>query len=137
MDYIEEKLEIYNPEDWYGYTSAQIFAFHGNPMVAYAGGMFKLLKLLYPNHNWNQSKFNEVMGSKAQLFLYRTVREIIGQDEEIEYNRHSTLLKYMDTQLPMQLDIWIPKHNLVLEYQVINYINPSFSRIILLLYFSY
>jgi hypothetical protein len=79
----------------------------------------QLLVEAYPHHDWKYFKFklDSQFKSKGQLFLYNLLRSMLPEDTEIFYNYHDNSLVYSDTNKSVELDIYVPKYSLALEYQ--------------------
>jgi hypothetical protein len=83
------------------------------------GGLMKLVKEKYYHWNWDSSKWNVSTASKTQQLLCRDIKAIMP-DLDVEYNHSIPMITYEEVPSKgVQIDVWIPKLNLGLEYQVI------------------
>jgi hypothetical protein len=94
------------------------------------GSVIKMLRYYYPNYKWQEGRMREnplnrlpLAISKSQIFVVRTLRRWFPENIEIECNEF--LFKYAETQKGMQLDVWVPTHNLAIEYQGSQHYNDN------------
>jgi hypothetical protein len=85
------------------------------------GNVFNLLRTFYPQHDWMESHWKSFTStSKSQILLYRCIRSMVP-DLEIHLNYYHPELRFSGSQKLMQLDIYIPKYEICLEYQGIQH----------------
>jgi hypothetical protein len=81
------------------------------------GGMFKMASKMYPEYPWDWKEWRDKVGRKAQNILCKTIGILFGMDVSLETDHLSPIVKYLDTNKRLQLDIWIPRYNIAFEYQ--------------------
>jgi hypothetical protein len=77
----------------------------------------EMLKNHVPDLEMEEDLSMEGGNSRSQKLLYRRIKMSLPLDTEVEYDYLSPLVSYHETQRPMQMDIWIPRWNMCLEYQ--------------------
>eukprot|EP01114_Cavostelium_apophysatum_P022575 TRINITY_DN8211_c0_g1_i1.p1 TRINITY_DN8211_c0_g1~~TRINITY_DN8211_c0_g1_i1.p1 ORF type:complete len:678 (+),score=129.47 TRINITY_DN8211_c0_g1_i1:83-2116(+) len=61
LKYLEKKLEIKDPEDWYRFQVEDVLKFKGNGLISrYNHSLQKMLDHFYPGHDWKTWKFARV-----------------------------------------------------------------------------
>lgn len=126
IHWLEDKLAITHLEEWYQVSSITINQLGGKNLLATRGGLYRILKLVYPQFPWNEEKFQDKhRWGKAQWTLYRllkridTFKELFSQstNSAVEVNYSHPKLSYSASNLPIELDIFIPSLSLAFEYQ--------------------
>jgi len=124
-------LNIKTPDDWYNISVHQVYKYGGYTLLNhyYNGSLIKLLRAIYPDHNWRLWKFSaptivtkdkRIIASKAQYLLYQFFQKLIPT-YKVEFNS-----KYSDFNIInndklgykkfIEFDIFIPVLSLAIEY---------------------
>jgi hypothetical protein len=142
IDYLEDRLEIDEPTQWYGITALHLHAHNASTLLRYTGmhynnvipieeedtnieyvhilfvGLLNIVKFKYPDVNWDEDTWKSTVTSKAHMFLAKAIRNTLQEDVDCEINYFLEIMSYHDTKRTLELDVWIPKYNLGFEYQV-------------------
>eukprot|EP01027_Heterolobosea_sp_BB2_P018918 GEZU01026579.1.p1 GENE.GEZU01026579.1~~GEZU01026579.1.p1 ORF type:complete len:601 (+),score=135.41 GEZU01026579.1:14-1816(+) len=102
-------------DDWYNVTSEQIRAFKSTRIIRNNGGLLTILKRMYPDHVWDDRRFFSAYKKQTQRWLRTSVDRIFPNTEVIEDFQHETVL-FGNSNLPLELDIYIPSFSLALDY---------------------
>lgn len=95
----------------------------GTSLLQYKGGIWNLLGTIYSKEISCADGYQR-NGSKSQLLLYTILKERL--DLDMEYNHVLDIIDpYPDSNRSMEVDIWIPRHNLCIEYQGIQHSDTS------------
>eukprot|EP01114_Cavostelium_apophysatum_P005321 TRINITY_DN1615_c1_g1_i1.p2 TRINITY_DN1615_c1_g1~~TRINITY_DN1615_c1_g1_i1.p2 ORF type:complete len:559 (-),score=129.89 TRINITY_DN1615_c1_g1_i1:334-2010(-) len=116
LEYLAEKLGIRNFDDWFTISNAEVAFYGGTHFLAKHGGLFSALRAFYPKGSWT-SPPDRIQGSKGQRLIYRHLLEIFSDEPEILYSHRHPELRYSESDIPMELDIYIPTLRLAFEYQ--------------------
>jgi hypothetical protein len=57
----EQKLNLVELSDWYSVTRSQMSSIGGGGLVTTAISLYDLIKVVYPDYDWDQKKFRRVM----------------------------------------------------------------------------
>ena len=101
---LKEKFDIEQKRDWYRLPL--------NP--DWQINLYHSLKLIYPNERWARSLFEFRSKKTNQRILYVHIKKIYTRHRVFENYRHPQLFF---SDMPIELDIFIPAVNLALEYQ--------------------
>eukprot|EP01027_Heterolobosea_sp_BB2_P003839 GEZU01005788.1.p1 GENE.GEZU01005788.1~~GEZU01005788.1.p1 ORF type:complete len:287 (-),score=64.29 GEZU01005788.1:22-882(-) len=83
QSYIDElgaSLRIRHLDDWYRVSLEQIARFGGLCFVNRNGGLFLILKKLYPNHGWDERRFCSVDKRSSQRWMLLNIRRIFATE---------------------------------------------------------
>lgn len=112
---VETELQIENLNDWYRISRSQIHEFGGSGLLlAYNSSLLNVLKVAYPEHNWNSKAMKKSKRSK-QRTLYILLRKLLPNIEVIEDFVHLEITR--KSNFSLQFDIFLPKFNIAFEYQ--------------------
>jgi hypothetical protein len=75
-----------------------------------------MLEERYPNMHWDIEKWKTNSSSRAQIFLCKLIGTLLN-DGDVVYNQSISYILRDSTKNEVEVDVWIPKHNLALEYQ--------------------
>eukprot|EP01126_Amoeba_proteus_P039136 TRINITY_DN4111_c0_g2_i1.p1 TRINITY_DN4111_c0_g2~~TRINITY_DN4111_c0_g2_i1.p1 ORF type:complete len:658 (-),score=111.69 TRINITY_DN4111_c0_g2_i1:406-2217(-) len=115
---LHEQLHITSPNDWYRVSVIQISKLGGRGLIKRFGNLFQALRSVYPQYDWDETKFSLRGKKSAQRWLRVRISHLLPEETEIlEDFLHPSLLWDETLNLKMELDIWVPKFNLALEYQ--------------------
>ena len=114
--WLEEKLSIKNLDDWYHITLNQIIDLRGYGLLRKKGGLMPLLCKYFPDHKWKPLNLFHVATSKSQMYLF-TLMQSLFPGMEIKLNFRPKELRSFYTRTNLELDIYIPKLSLAIEYQ--------------------
>eukprot|EP01124_Arcella_intermedia_P001663 TRINITY_DN1090_c0_g1_i1.p1 TRINITY_DN1090_c0_g1~~TRINITY_DN1090_c0_g1_i1.p1 ORF type:complete len:471 (+),score=82.73 TRINITY_DN1090_c0_g1_i1:123-1535(+) len=121
LGYASGKLFIRDELDWYRISHLQMNGIGGGSVLTGFGNLGRALDLVYPEIQWIQSKFSIRRKKAIQRWLRVILQQILPPDTLIlEDYLHPDLLwgsSNLITNQRMELDIWVPKYNLALEYQ--------------------
>lgn len=121
MKAAELALGITEPQQWYLVNNGQLKHCHVKlRALERCGGKAHILKLMYPDFNWNSGKFIQGARYAQQRQLFRVVK-IIFPSEEVEEEwpqkqYHGLSLKFKESTRAMHFDIAIPRLKLVSTY---------------------
>jgi hypothetical protein len=100
-------------DDWYKLTCDDLINNYGSALVQKYGSPAVIL-IKYIDYDWDILKFESRL--KNQKTLYDIVKKIYP-DEKVEWNYNHKQLRFKESNLPMQLDVFVPNLNLAFEYQ--------------------
>jgi hypothetical protein len=89
------------------------------------GGLKSLLSRNVPSYNWNMDKLLVSKPKATQSWLKHMITKLFPDAEVIEDYLHPELI-YSNTRKPMQIDVFLPKLSLALEYQGIQHYEDLF-----------
>eukprot|EP01125_Pyxidicula_operculata_P022977 TRINITY_DN972_c0_g1_i1.p2 TRINITY_DN972_c0_g1~~TRINITY_DN972_c0_g1_i1.p2 ORF type:complete len:382 (-),score=59.65 TRINITY_DN972_c0_g1_i1:1427-2428(-) len=114
LKYVEAEANIKTEADWYRLSRKQLHQLGGRGLLKKYKNLYKPLKLLYPNYDWNEQLFEVKMKKSSQRWLVVAIQKILSDPGEIieDFQYASSHFK-----TAVEFDIWIPKLNLALEYQ--------------------
>jgi len=117
LPWLEKKLSITKPEQWYEVAQEHVIHFAGRALVANGFNTLidTLLSKAYPEVQWKEEQFIAT-SLKTQRLLYRILRNLLSKDVEIKFEYEHPSLKFSQNQQPITLDIYVPSLNLALEY---------------------
>eukprot|EP01124_Arcella_intermedia_P027271 TRINITY_DN5296_c0_g1_i3.p1 TRINITY_DN5296_c0_g1~~TRINITY_DN5296_c0_g1_i3.p1 ORF type:complete len:419 (-),score=98.24 TRINITY_DN5296_c0_g1_i3:6-1262(-) len=112
------ELRVSAPEEWYRVSRDQISRLGGGNLWYPFRNLSNALQLVYPEEDWNHNKIQGRAKKSSQRWLRIVLGEILPKDTEIvEDYSHPDLLWDQTNNHKMELDIWVPKYLLALEYQ--------------------
>jgi hypothetical protein len=116
---LAKKLNITKYEDWYGVTHHQLKLHVKDQLTSllasYGGSLLDMLRAHYPQFNWNVNKWKLLSTSRSQQSLFHAISNLLN-DTSIEKEYRIPIVRYRNKH-SMQLDIWLPKYNIAIEYQ--------------------
>jgi hypothetical protein len=116
IKWVESKLGIQDFKDWYRVTVIQLRRLGGGSVVLYQGGLVSLLRLVYPNHEWDVEALKvKRLGHKTQEHLSQVLQQIFPDVPFTSNFRHSQIR--LDGNRQLELDIYYPSLSLAFEYQ--------------------
>jgi hypothetical protein len=87
----------------------------------YANSPEAAVRECFPDYKWDSEKFGNNLKRQRQVF--EIAKEIFGENNVI-WNYTSLSLRFEKSKRPIQLDVFIPLHNLAIEYQGIQHYKP-------------
>jgi len=115
LEWAGKEIGIHSPAECLNISSAQLKQLRGSIAIQRYGGIKQFLSKHYPElYLWEKSKVK--YRSKGQGFLYNTLQKLFT-DVEIHLDYRHSQLKFTESQLPMQLDVYLPDLQLAFEYQ--------------------
>lgn len=116
FDSVAKQLNISHYTDWYRISRPQILSFGGKSVYAKFGSLGSALAYAYPDIRWDFQKFAH-RGKKAEQRRLRVALEsLLPGVAIIEDYQHPELI-WKNSDRPIELDLWIPKLQVSLEYQ--------------------
>eukprot|EP01027_Heterolobosea_sp_BB2_P000282 GEZU01000413.1.p1 GENE.GEZU01000413.1~~GEZU01000413.1.p1 ORF type:complete len:468 (+),score=89.89 GEZU01000413.1:405-1808(+) len=112
---MSKELEIKDLDDWYRVSRKQIRKFRGYGFITRNGGLFTVLKKLYPDHPWDANKFFARQKKADQRWLLLTAKRLFPDTEILEEYMHPDLT-FEGGEL-VEFDIYLPSLKLAFEYQ--------------------
>eukprot|EP01124_Arcella_intermedia_P030929 TRINITY_DN6874_c0_g1_i9.p1 TRINITY_DN6874_c0_g1~~TRINITY_DN6874_c0_g1_i9.p1 ORF type:complete len:232 (-),score=75.82 TRINITY_DN6874_c0_g1_i9:30-725(-) len=114
-----EKLHISDPtSDWYRVSRKQVLKIGGGSLFNAFRNLGEALQFAFPEIGWDKAKFSKSMKKSTQRWLRVILEQILPSKTDIfEDFLHPDLLWEENTKFKMELDIWIPKYQLAIEYQ--------------------
>ena len=113
---LSEKLHITQLDDWYRVSKDQLFLVGASSVLQQFGSLGALLKEAYPHHSWDMQKFTSKNKRASQRWLKMILTKLFPEREIIEDFQNPDIL-FSASNLPMQLDVYIPSLSLAFEYQ--------------------
>jgi hypothetical protein len=123
MQWLAEKMEISNVEQWYDIGTDQLMSIKEGGHLLMQGGT-KLIALYFPEYPWDFGHVPKY--SKAQIQLSNCLQKILPRGTQILRSYRHPELVYSDTQCTMELDIYVPSLSFALEYQGQQHYHPSY-----------
>eukprot|EP01127_Copromyxa_protea_P014851 TRINITY_DN4197_c0_g1_i1.p1 TRINITY_DN4197_c0_g1~~TRINITY_DN4197_c0_g1_i1.p1 ORF type:complete len:722 (+),score=134.76 TRINITY_DN4197_c0_g1_i1:213-2168(+) len=115
---VGKQLYIAEPSDWYRISRDQLTNLGGWGLYTAFKSLGTALKFAYPEIEWDESKFSFRGKKSGQRWVRVVLEQILPEKCEIfEDFLHPDLLWDENSKQRMELDIWVPKYNLALEYQ--------------------
>lgn len=84
-------------------------------VVAEAKGLATLLPRIYPQFPWEIGNFSNRAKKATQRRLFLVIRDIFPDANIVEDYSHAQLK--FPSNIPVELDIWIPDQKVAFEYQ--------------------
>eukprot|EP01125_Pyxidicula_operculata_P008535 TRINITY_DN2859_c0_g3_i4.p2 TRINITY_DN2859_c0_g3~~TRINITY_DN2859_c0_g3_i4.p2 ORF type:complete len:333 (-),score=32.63 TRINITY_DN2859_c0_g3_i4:27-1025(-) len=120
---LSTSLKIKNLDDWYRVSAKQLHHLGVAGLVNEYGSLYKPLKIAYPQHDWDKSKFSSKSKRASQRWLYVCLRDIFGdridifEDFRYDFSVEEKEKAEKYAGYPLQFDFWIPSYNIAIEYQ--------------------
>jgi len=108
-------LYINEPSDWYRISNRQIIKCGGRGMFRTYRTLGDALNFVYPEEKFEVSKFRLRGRKSTQRWLLVQMKVLLPNEIILEDYYHQNLL--WDTGLYVQLDVFVPRINLAVEYQ--------------------
>eukprot|EP01124_Arcella_intermedia_P022228 TRINITY_DN3269_c0_g1_i6.p1 TRINITY_DN3269_c0_g1~~TRINITY_DN3269_c0_g1_i6.p1 ORF type:complete len:532 (-),score=121.07 TRINITY_DN3269_c0_g1_i6:292-1683(-) len=110
-------LHVHQPTDWYRVSRLQMTKVGGGGLYR-VGHLGKALQLAFPEVDWDLSKFS-FRGKKATQRWVRVLLQLLlpHKTDVVEDFLHPSLYWDVEAGHKMELDIWVPRYQLALEYQ--------------------
>lgn len=112
MEWAGNQLGIKDLSDWYKYSAKDLWKL-GFPSSETS--LFSFLSEAYPEFNWQISEFKHKI-KKSQIVLKNMLKSIFPNEEVLEEYRHPDIVT--SSGAPLEFDLFYPKLNLAIEYQV-------------------
>jgi len=123
--YLSKHLEISKLDDWYRVSRADLSRIKAEAYLKKRGGLIKMVKREYPNHQWEPEKFNQRQKRSCQWWLYKIIKQIFPPNIEVIEEYSHPWMKFA-TGCPMMLDIYVTSFKLVFEYHGYQHYNSHF-----------
>jgi DNA ligase-1 len=117
LERVGESLGITDLSSWYRVSTTQIQKAGGGGLLNNYPSLGFALKLVYPDYQWDLSRFPLRSKKAGQRWLATLMRQLLPHDTIVEDYRGHSVLKRKETNRNIELDIWIERYNLALEYQ--------------------
>eukprot|EP01127_Copromyxa_protea_P011527 TRINITY_DN2901_c0_g2_i3.p1 TRINITY_DN2901_c0_g2~~TRINITY_DN2901_c0_g2_i3.p1 ORF type:complete len:393 (-),score=41.56 TRINITY_DN2901_c0_g2_i3:26-1204(-) len=114
--WIEEKLNISEPDDWYRIGTRQLEDIGVYSSVQELGGISGILEKNYPEIIWDRSLLLTSNKKSEQRQWREIIRGLFPGYQILEDHKHPDL-KFRNSGRKMELDIFLPEMNLAFEYQ--------------------
>lgn len=116
MTYLGDKLGFKQPEDWYSIRALDFQMNYGWAfLVSYYKGSPALAVMAFiPDYPWKIEKF--VYSSKSQQRLFQTVKKLFP-NKEVKWNYRSDDLRFSESNLKMEIDVYVKEEKIGFEYQ--------------------
>lgn len=113
LQWLSGQLMITQLDDWFFVTTDQVNA----TLLRIYGGLLPLLSKFYPQYSWKSKAglAHKTSISKAQTYLYRTLKQLFPHLEIKMNYLHSSLL-FTKTNRGMEFDIFVPSKDVAIEY---------------------
>lgn len=98
----------------YGVTVAQMNSFGLHTLMHKYGGLLGLLTRVFPNHNWDSNY--PLFSQKVQSLVFSYTKQLFPSQDIHSNYLHPSLVFSQSNEL-MELDIFVPRLALALEYQ--------------------
>lgn len=110
---MKSDIKILDPSDWYNISKRDIINKGGIGCVKNRE-MIDIVKILYPNYDWDLDMFKKSAISKAQRFIIKHIKEKFPNNKIIINDRKTIHNPYTNHYL--ELDIYLPELCLAIEY---------------------
>eukprot|EP01124_Arcella_intermedia_P023473 TRINITY_DN3740_c0_g5_i1.p1 TRINITY_DN3740_c0_g5~~TRINITY_DN3740_c0_g5_i1.p1 ORF type:complete len:451 (-),score=106.92 TRINITY_DN3740_c0_g5_i1:69-1256(-) len=118
LEYARERLFVSEPMDWYRISFVQMRKIGGARLYSIFGNLGGALQLAFPEVSWEQDKFSFRGKKSRQRWLKVILQQILPENTLIiEDYLHPELKWEEDSRYKMELDLWVPKFQMALEYQ--------------------
>eukprot|EP01124_Arcella_intermedia_P002785 TRINITY_DN11518_c0_g1_i4.p1 TRINITY_DN11518_c0_g1~~TRINITY_DN11518_c0_g1_i4.p1 ORF type:complete len:468 (-),score=107.57 TRINITY_DN11518_c0_g1_i4:30-1433(-) len=117
FEYAGEQLFVRDPLDWYRISRIQIKNVGGIRLYSIFGNLGKALRYAFPEVDWDISLFSNRGKKCRQRWLRVILEQILPEKTEIYEDYLHPQLFWEETNSKMQLDIWVPRYKMALEYQ--------------------
>jgi hypothetical protein len=95
-DHVMEELGMKNLDEWYGITYSAIDKANGNVLrTHYGGSVYRFVKDIYPEHNWNEAAFQKI--SRSQSRLTETVQKLFPNHRILVNYKHPVITDFYYT----------------------------------------
>eukprot|EP01127_Copromyxa_protea_P019978 TRINITY_DN6596_c0_g1_i1.p1 TRINITY_DN6596_c0_g1~~TRINITY_DN6596_c0_g1_i1.p1 ORF type:complete len:469 (+),score=66.18 TRINITY_DN6596_c0_g1_i1:181-1407(+) len=113
IEYLQKELEI-SSGDWKRISRDQVDRLGGAQMLRVFGNLEKALKFAFPDEETGITRTHKKKKSE-QRWLQITLQKIFPGKDILEDYQHPSL--QWEHKKSMEIDLWIPDHNLAIEYQ--------------------
>eukprot|EP01124_Arcella_intermedia_P024383 TRINITY_DN4089_c0_g2_i1.p1 TRINITY_DN4089_c0_g2~~TRINITY_DN4089_c0_g2_i1.p1 ORF type:complete len:393 (-),score=95.49 TRINITY_DN4089_c0_g2_i1:167-1345(-) len=103
--------QIRDKKDWYNLSLLQLSKVHGKSTKS-KKNLKNLLEFWYPEEEWSASEFSNPFNRKSKQRLLGVQLQLLFKNEPIYED-----FKYKTPERTVLFDFYIPKHDLVIEYQ--------------------
>eukprot|EP01126_Amoeba_proteus_P021253 TRINITY_DN2152_c0_g1_i5.p1 TRINITY_DN2152_c0_g1~~TRINITY_DN2152_c0_g1_i5.p1 ORF type:complete len:459 (-),score=79.09 TRINITY_DN2152_c0_g1_i5:847-2223(-) len=122
LDFLASELHVSSiPNDWCRVSLAQLKSVGGSGYRNRFKNLGHVLSYAYPEFTWDIKAFSRSVKKSMQRWLLVMFQQLLPKTETkievFEDYLHPELFWQRGNERRMQLDIWIPKYNLALEYQ--------------------
>jgi hypothetical protein len=116
MDWLLNKLGITSHDEWHYVPVDTISKFGGRGLLKQYGGVYGILRAVYPGYKWNQRLFT-LWDRKVESLMYMYANKLFGHLGSVYLKYQHPQLQYPDTNSAMEFDVFIPFLSVALEYQ--------------------
>jgi len=110
-----EELEVKDTSDWYSVPTKALNLLYGYTILGKHGGFVGMLKYILGDE-WKQAgAYRGEKLLKGQKLIFRLLKCVLG-DEEIMINAFLDFLKYEESGQKMELDFYLKKSQVAVEY---------------------
>jgi hypothetical protein len=89
----------------------------GRTLMKGRSSIVDMLSEYYPDIKWDESRWKLYYNnSKSQMFLFKTIRSLFPTNVGIFFEEKLSSIRYYNIDRSIVLDIWIPSHNIAIEY---------------------
>jgi hypothetical protein len=118
LEWLSIELSITSMEDWNLVSHEHLMNLHGSSLISKFGSLGNIMVHCYPDYPWMHTFYHGGGNySKPQEKLIQSLKTLLPKDTEIRTSYRHPNLKFSNTNVTMELDIYVPSLNLALEYQ--------------------
>jgi hypothetical protein len=120
LEWFEKRCGIKTYEDWYDIIKTDFESNHGIGLLNHyyqeeSKSIYKAARELHPTYDWKEENFGRP--KRRQGHLYRIICELCGPAEEVKWEHTFSHIRWTISDLPISVDIFIPRYSLAIEYQ--------------------
>jgi hypothetical protein len=114
-------------EDWYGIEKIDFEKNKGTGLLCHcykSSPSFAVVDC-FPDYSWNIDKFYE--GMRKQKLIFAIVKKFFGLDADVFWNYKHPDMRFVSGR-KMEIDIFVPNHNLAIEFQGEQHFFPKWGN---------
>jgi hypothetical protein len=127
LEYLGETYNLSARQNYCGLTRERFedSRYGRNLLKRHGGSLLELLKEIKPDYQWISNQWYLHSNSRSQSLLGHIVRSLFPVGTEIECQ---VKIPIFPSKIPSFFDVWIPQHNVALEYQGIQHYKEIAKR---------